>query len=60
MVNPGGIASGDLGLLLFSAVHQNLFNDLVSGCLRDIAGRALCTDRSFGGEAWTVWEASRS
>ena len=28
MVYPGGIAAGDLGLLLFSAVRQNLFNDL--------------------------------
>ena len=27
-VYPGGIASGDLGLLLFSAVLQNLLNDL--------------------------------
>src|SRR5262249_7792997 len=30
MVDPGGIASGDLGLLLFSAVLQNLLNDLVA------------------------------
>ena len=28
MVDPGSIASGDLGLLLFSAVLQNLLNDL--------------------------------
>ena len=28
MVYPGSIASGDLGLLLFSAVLQNLLNDL--------------------------------
>jgi hypothetical protein len=28
VVYPGSIASGDLGLLLFSAVHQNLLNDL--------------------------------
>jgi hypothetical protein len=28
MVYPGGIASGDLGLLLFGAARQNLLNDL--------------------------------
>src|SRR5439155_253593 len=28
MVNPGGVASGDLGLLLFSAVDQNILNNL--------------------------------
>jgi hypothetical protein len=28
MVYPGSIASGDLGLLLFSAVLQNLLNNL--------------------------------
>ena len=28
MVYPGGVASGDLGLLLFSAVPQNLLDDL--------------------------------
>ena len=28
MVDPGGIASGDLGLLFFSAVLQDLVNDL--------------------------------
>ena len=28
MVYPGCIASGDLGLLLFSAARQNLLNDL--------------------------------
>ena len=28
MVYPGSIASGDLGLLLFSTVLQNLLNDL--------------------------------
>jgi hypothetical protein len=28
MVNPGGIASGDLGLFLFRAVLQNLLNNL--------------------------------
>src|SRR6516165_9506244 len=30
MVDPGGIASGDLGLLLFSAARQDLVNDLVA------------------------------
>jgi hypothetical protein len=30
MVYPGGIASGDLGLLLFGAVLQNLLDDLVA------------------------------
>src|SRR6202011_555876 len=28
MVYPGGVAAGDLGLLLFSAVLQNLLDDL--------------------------------
>src|SRR5262249_30902957 len=30
MVYSGGIASGDLGLLLFSAARQDLLNDLVA------------------------------
>src|SRR6516162_2735026 len=30
VVYPGGIASGDLGLLLFGAARQNLLNDLVT------------------------------
>ena len=30
MVYPGCIASGDLGLLLFSAARQDLLNDLVA------------------------------
>ena len=29
-VDPGRVASGDLGLLFFSAVHQDLLNDLVA------------------------------
>ena len=28
MVDPGSIAAGDLGLLLFGAIAQNLLNDL--------------------------------
>src|SRR5229473_8303727 len=30
IVYPGGVASGDLGLLLFSAVSQNLLDDLMA------------------------------
>src|ERR1700740_1495153 len=42
VVYPGGIASGDLGLLLFGAARQHLLNDLVTPVAGGINYWCIC------------------